>query len=329
MSNSNNITIANNAKAQTEKIAHNLRIYEGHRSVPAEAKKPITAGDLKGMTDINPMWRIKSLTEEFGPVGEGWYFEPIKEETIPLIDGRIIYTVDIHLFYKLDNGEWSKPVFGTGGGTLVTFRYEKLYIDDDAKKKALTDAISVCCKELGFGAEVYWDKDFTKYGLGDFAPVQIPMLPTVETMNAITGDDNSVNNGITANGGNVPNNTKMPDAMAAVNSAIQSQTNNANAQPDTKQFIRIDPATTPVPTLEEAESYMIAGNGKWTGHSLGQVFRLAMSGDKQAQYWINWLYTADTTSENIAWAQFYANFLNNYYRQMAQGQGTADNNANA
>ena len=30
---------------------------------------------------------------------------------------------------------------------------------------ALTDAISVACKALGFGANVYWDKDRTKYDL--------------------------------------------------------------------------------------------------------------------------------------------------------------------
>ena len=41
----------------------NLSIYERVRSVPAEAKKAIEAGRLKGKSDINPMWRIKALTE--------------------------------------------------------------------------------------------------------------------------------------------------------------------------------------------------------------------------------------------------------------------------
>ena len=50
----------------------NMRIYDAVRSVPPEAIKPITAGRLKGKSDINPMWRIKVLTEQFGPCGEGW-----------------------------------------------------------------------------------------------------------------------------------------------------------------------------------------------------------------------------------------------------------------
>ncbi len=50
----------------------NMRIYDAVRSVPPEAIKPITAGRLKGKSDINPMWRIKVLTEQFGPCGEGF-----------------------------------------------------------------------------------------------------------------------------------------------------------------------------------------------------------------------------------------------------------------
>ena len=50
-----------------------MDIYNRVRHVPDEAKKAISAGRLKGMTDINPMWRIKKLTEEFGPCGIGWW----------------------------------------------------------------------------------------------------------------------------------------------------------------------------------------------------------------------------------------------------------------
>ena len=49
----------------------NLEIYEKVRAVPQEAKKTITAGRMKGFTDINPMWRIKVLTEQFGVCGVG------------------------------------------------------------------------------------------------------------------------------------------------------------------------------------------------------------------------------------------------------------------
>ena len=50
----------------------NLKIYEAARSVPPEAQKSIQAGRLKGMTDINPIWRIKRLTELFGRAASCW-----------------------------------------------------------------------------------------------------------------------------------------------------------------------------------------------------------------------------------------------------------------
>ena len=50
----------------------NMELYQIFRKCPPEAQKPITAGRLKGKTDINPMWRLKMLTEAFGPCGIGW-----------------------------------------------------------------------------------------------------------------------------------------------------------------------------------------------------------------------------------------------------------------
>ena len=52
-----------------------MDIYNRLRKVPDEAKKAIAAGRLKGFTDINPMWRIKALTEAFGPCGFGWWYK--------------------------------------------------------------------------------------------------------------------------------------------------------------------------------------------------------------------------------------------------------------
>lgn len=47
----------------------NLDLYEKVRSVPDSAKKTIKGGRTSGMTDINPMWRIKSLLSSSVHVG--------------------------------------------------------------------------------------------------------------------------------------------------------------------------------------------------------------------------------------------------------------------
>lgn len=140
----------------------NLCLYERIRQVPEEAVKTIAAGRLKGMSDINPMWRIKRLTEEFGICGFGWKYEIIRMWNENGGNGVISSFVHINLFVKMD-GEWSEAIQGIGGSSFVTNEKNGLYTSDECYKMALTDAISVACKALGMGADVYWEKDSTKY----------------------------------------------------------------------------------------------------------------------------------------------------------------------
>lgn len=140
----------------------NLELYNKVRKVPQEAQKEIAAGRLKGKTDINPMWRIKTLTEQFGICGLGWYTELVRKELTEGADGEVVATVEINLYVKVNN-EWSKPIYGIGGAMFISNEKNGKYNDDDAYKKAYTDAISVACKALGIGADVYYAKDATKY----------------------------------------------------------------------------------------------------------------------------------------------------------------------
>lgn len=143
-------------------MENNLDLYNRVRKVPKEAIKSIAAGRLKGMSDINPMWRIKMLTEEFGVCGFGWKYEIIRMWNENGGNGVISSFVHINLFVKM-NGEWSEAIQGVGGSSFVTNEKNGLYTSDECFKMALTDAISVACKALGIGADVYWDKDSTKY----------------------------------------------------------------------------------------------------------------------------------------------------------------------
>lgn len=143
-------------------MSENLKIYDSVRVVPEDAKKPINGGRLKGMTDINPMYRIKSLTEQFGPVGFGWYYDITEKRLEQGSNNEMSAFVQIDLFVKIGD-EWSKPITGIGGSSFVTNEKNGLYVSDECFKMALTDAISVSCKALGIGADVYWKSDKTKY----------------------------------------------------------------------------------------------------------------------------------------------------------------------
>lgn len=140
----------------------NMEIYNALRTPPETAKKQIGGGRLKGMTDINPMWRIKALTERFGPCGFGWVYTIVDKHLEPGANGEIAAFVDIELYVK-DGETWSKPIPGTGGAAFIANEQKGAYTSDECYKMALTDALSVACKALGMAADVYWDKDRTKY----------------------------------------------------------------------------------------------------------------------------------------------------------------------
>lgn len=141
----------------------NLAIYNAVRNVPENAKKPIAGGPLKGKTDINPMWRIKALTEQFGPCGIGWKYEITDKRLENGANGDIAAFLDINLYVKVGD-TWSDAIPGTGGNSFVGKDKNGIHTSDECFKMALTDAISVACKALGFGADVYWETDQSKYG---------------------------------------------------------------------------------------------------------------------------------------------------------------------
>ncbi|MBQ1356794.1 MAG: hypothetical protein IIY72_09965 [Solobacterium sp.] len=141
---------------------NNMDIYSRYAAVPQEAMKKITGGRLNGMTDINPMWRIRCLTEAFGACGIGWYTKIMDKRIEQGGNDEKSAFVDVELYIKVD-GEWSMPICGTGGSSFVSKESKGLYTSDEAFKMAYTDALSVCCKLLGFGADVYWQAGRTKY----------------------------------------------------------------------------------------------------------------------------------------------------------------------
>lgn len=140
--------------------------YEAMRRPPKTALREIQAGDLKGKTDINPQWRYEIMDQTFGACGVGWKYEVVKLWDVPCADGTVLAFAQVNVYTK--NGtEWSDPIPGIGGNTLVDM--VKGYTQGDPKrakpndegyKMAVTDALSVALKMLGVAADIYaglWD----------------------------------------------------------------------------------------------------------------------------------------------------------------------------
>lgn len=152
----------------------NLAMYNKYAQPPAEALKEFNNGRFKG-TDINPMWRIKVLTEEYGECGIGWYCVPIRRwseraEYDAIINGETKRMLDVAVFYEVElyvkrNGEWSKPIYGVGGNSFSEYskKQGRIVSSDEAYKMAYTDALGIACKALGIGADVWWKSNDSKY----------------------------------------------------------------------------------------------------------------------------------------------------------------------
>lgn len=148
--------------------------------MPDYAGKSFTkAGGYSG-TDINAMWRIRVLTEAFGPCGLGWYTRTVKRWTeYSEVTGETKVYCDIELYVKdPETGEWSYPITGTGGNDAIVTRKGTPIVNDEMFKMAETDAFGSACKKLGIGWNVYMKADPSKYtmfedgSVGRFEPTK-------------------------------------------------------------------------------------------------------------------------------------------------------------
>lgn len=138
------------AKAKT-----NMEIWDQSDKPPKDALKQIGGGRMKGMTNINPQWRYKKLTELFGPCGVGWHIEETGREFVPCGDEIAVF-IDI----KLHIAGFASTIEGSGGSMFRTAESAGLRCNDEAVKMATTDAVSCACKKLGIGSAIYegaWD----------------------------------------------------------------------------------------------------------------------------------------------------------------------------
>lgn len=134
--------------------------------VPEDAMKPIEFGALKGKSDINPQFRIETMTKEFGLCGIGWRFDVVKTETFACPDGQVMIFMTVTVQVK-DGDGWSEAVTGYGGDFIVKMEKGQLKPNDEAYKMAETDALGNALKYLGVAANVYRGMHDSKHGRRD------------------------------------------------------------------------------------------------------------------------------------------------------------------
>ncbi len=129
-------------------MENNMKLWESIQETDPEKTKGFSRkGGFKG-TSIKPYYLIMRATEVFGPLGMGWGFE----EKEHLISGGVWFS-KVTLWYVLEGKlgrieQWGATEF-TGKNKNGEF------IDEEAAKKSVTDAVTKCLSYLGFGADVH------------------------------------------------------------------------------------------------------------------------------------------------------------------------------
>ena len=101
-----------------------------------------------GFTSIDAMYQVQRATEQFGPCGQGWGYT-CEYSTLDTSDGLVVFC-DLVLWWGDPKANYFGPVRGCN--SLVS---GKGRLDEDAPKKAMTDALTKALSHLGFSADVF------------------------------------------------------------------------------------------------------------------------------------------------------------------------------
>ncbi len=140
-------------------MTDNLRIWrQVEKTDPAHTKGFKRAGGFTG-TALKPMWVWQRLTEQFGPFGEGWGCDQPHFTTMPAGNEVLVYCTVGAWHGSRDNTLW-----GVGGDKVIAETKNGPKADDEAFKKAFTDALMNAFKFIGVGADVHMGRfDDNKY----------------------------------------------------------------------------------------------------------------------------------------------------------------------
>ena len=137
-----------------KRMTTKMRIWDSLCKTNPDYTKSVPSSYGKKITSIDPMYQIQCMTETFGPVGLGWKYN-VK---YTYQDNLVFAEVSIH-YCVHDN--W----FEYGPVCSVQNLFKKNgNLDDEAPKKAMTDAMTKAFSHLGMSADVFLGKfDDSKY----------------------------------------------------------------------------------------------------------------------------------------------------------------------
>lgn len=147
--------------SETDSVGRgNLRFWNELSRTDPRYTKPFKRVGYSG-TQIDPTWRIRRMTETFGPVGIGWGWKQL-EWTVQ--EGMIFICCSVW-YRDPDSGEIGETGPQWGGSEIVRTRRDGSQDrSDECFKMSITDAVGKCLVSIGVAADVHLgDYDSSKY----------------------------------------------------------------------------------------------------------------------------------------------------------------------
>ncbi len=143
-------------------MTDNLALWRSVERTPQEHTKAITGKSYSG-TSPKPHYLVHKATETFGPCGIGWGFDIVNERIEEGSPGEKMHIALVRVWYKW-NGERGE-VQHVGGTPFSGVRSSgKTFIDEDAPKKSVTDALVKALSMIGFAGDIFMGRyDDSKY----------------------------------------------------------------------------------------------------------------------------------------------------------------------
>lgn len=139
-------------------MSENTKLWDTLGKTDPKHTKPFKrAGGFKG-TAIKPMWSYRRMTEEFGPCGKGWGVGQPHFDVVPAGDEVLVYCTATVWWDERGSSAAADDycrhyIYGVGGDKVVSNFSTGLRSDDEAFKKAFTDAVTNALKMIGVGAD--------------------------------------------------------------------------------------------------------------------------------------------------------------------------------
>ena len=131
-------------------------IWDSVKHTNPHFTKPFSKFGGKELTTIDPMYQIMVMTNQFGPVGEGWNWKAEYTYTDKVVFAEVSVAIHKTLGAEIIQGGLQQvwDYYGPISSAQSLFK-KNGGLDDEAPKKAMTDALTKAFSHLGVSADVF------------------------------------------------------------------------------------------------------------------------------------------------------------------------------